>query len=150
MSDFFLNTICTIIGAAVGYYFATKITKKNIFNNAAIEFRNEFTDFIQQLKVKVSETDISSNADCNWVKTTLDKIATNHHRACIRFEPFVDKSIRHNFIAAYEHYLYPNKHDEALSDPRADYWTNSKPLRELRVRKIICGRLGRVLKFTEI
>ena len=147
----FANIILLVISAALGGFVTYILTNNSTFNKAASEFRNTFTDFIQELRLKIveKESNITMSEDIKWSKTTMDKLAPDYEKACIEFEPFVAKNIRGSFVAAYILFLAPNRGDEHKSDERHDYHSDSKPSKEFKIRKLIYERLNEVLKFAE-
>lgn len=155
-TSFIYNIIAISFGAVCGALatskLATNTIKKQEFIKAAAEFRSKFVDFLYELKFKLSEkeSDITMSEDINWSKTTMDKIGSIHEKACIRFEPFVNKSKRSDFIAIYSIYLYPDKGDKYKSYERLEYYSDGKPSEEVKIRKLIYERLNELLKFAEV
>ena len=147
----FTSIALIVITAIVSGFITYILTKNSKFNEAASKFRNTFTGFIQELRLKIveKETNITMSEDIKWSKTIMDKLAPEYEKACIEFEPFVSKNIRNSFITAYILFLAPNRGDKHKSDERHDYHSDNKPSEEVKIRKLIYERLNEILKFAE-
>ncbi len=104
-------TTGSVLGILIGYLIEHNLARSRgieairivEFNKGAAEFRAAFVDYIYKLR----HTKNMSDADQGWFDMRgihTETVERDHEKAKIRFEPFIAKSDRMGFDAAWEKY----------------------------------------------
>lgn len=142
--------IGTIVGAGISAFiisiYSWKRVKKQMFNNATIDFRQAFIPFIQELNkpiVKDSTMPSMFIEKSVPIREYIEKNILGHHAAMLKFFQFIKTKDRAAFTKAWNEYYQPDK-DKSPDSPRVSYLLNEKETKE-----IILKRINILLEFAE-
>ena len=148
MQNIFIGFILGLIGSSIGALIAHRFTicrdRRNVFNNAVIEFTESFLGELSKLKRSIASN--GSNRACHILNIeTLNR----HEIAMMKFAMHLHGDERERFRKVWREYACGDNATETDPQP-GEYFLTEQKLDEMQMRKKAIHRIEMLLAFAKI